>query len=516
MAGLVLRSSDLVLAAGISFWCGVVETHRIQDIQDCYQIITALRGFLRQNKGVELKSDKEERGFNAENNEGNILKVQEEDNKCEVDDPVPVKPLMEADSITDETDLDDLFEVIDPTEEIATKIKEERNDLIATEESRSEDIVQVKDVRVAGENVEVKTKPEEKLETQSMNGVEGKVKKKKKRPVLPLPKQCDYCGNNYHTFTNLKQHVSLDHSERLADFDQKHQTYPCALCPYKTYSKGRLSDHMKKSHAKDAKCRLCDLAFYTEEGLRRHETTHENEGKKFPCKKCGKYFLTVERMRLHLATLKCNVLVTCAHCPKIMRRQYLKKHLATHDDSLYCKTCSRRFLSKDKMMLHTTRCELGQTKVKCSQCELLFSSSSKRSKHQFQVHDMNAHLCPTCGQKCNGLKKLKIHIEGTHGTPKYSCQQCEKKFRCQLYLDRHCETVHQSDSEKRYPCSYSNCTRAFPKKQSLESHMNCHLGIKPYQCDVCDTRFQNSSNKQAHMRNVHHFAKSNKKAHAIE
>ena len=182
MAGLVLRSSDLVLAAGISFWSGVVETHRIQDIQDCYQIITALRGFLRQNKGVDLKSDKEERGFNAENNEGNISKVQEEDTTCEVDDPV--KPLMEADSITDETDLDDLFEVIDPTEEIATKIKEERNDLIATEESRSEDIVQVKDVRVAGENVEVKTKPEEKLETQSMNGVEGKVKRYAKCPNL--------------------------------------------------------------------------------------------------------------------------------------------------------------------------------------------------------------------------------------------------------------------------------------------------------------------------------------------
>ena len=111
-----MSSSDLVLAAGISFWSGLVETQRIQDIQHCYRVITSLRGFLQQNKAGQLKVSK------AENIEENISEqVQEEGQKCEVEDPVKSA---ETKSNTDDSDMDDLFEVIDATEEeIEEKVK---------------------------------------------------------------------------------------------------------------------------------------------------------------------------------------------------------------------------------------------------------------------------------------------------------------------------------------------------------------------------------------------------------
>ena len=519
-----MNSSDLVLAAGISFWSGVVETESIQDIEDCYQVITALRGFLQQNKTEQLKSNVEE-GFNAENNEGNISK---ED---------PVKPL-ETETTADDSDLDDLFDVIDPSEKRETEIEKERKDSKATEESMIENIVETEveppeaDVRLAGQNVEDKIKPEKlagemredrlkmevKVEIQNilkLNGTEGKVKRKRKKTTEALPKQCDYCKVIYPKFIDLKQHMSLEHSEKMEDFEKKHKTCNCLLCPYKAYSRSQLAKHLKSSHVKDVNCRLCDSAFYTEEDLRRHQTRHENEENKFPCKKCGKYFMKFERLTLHLATVNCDVkLLQCPNCSKMVAREKLKRHLVTHDDTLYCKTCTRRFLTKDKMMLHKAKCELGQTKVKCRDCDLLFPSNNDRTRHQFQVHNINAQLCTLCGKKCNGLRDLQIHMK-SHNSKELACKHCEKKFKSEHHLERHDRRMHQSDYEKRYQCSYPDCTRAFLNRQSLESHMNCHLGLKPYQCDVCETRFQNISNKAAHMKNVHKFTKSSINIQAI-
>ena len=524
----MVNSSDLVLAAGISFWSGVVETQSIKDIQDCYQVITALRGFLQQNKTEEIKPNGVE-GFNAENNKGNFAK---EDEKSKVSGPA--KPLGSETNAND-SDLDDLFEVIDPSEEREKEIEEERSDFKATEESMIESIVEAEveppeaDVQLAGQNEEDKIKPEKlagemredmlkmkvKVEIQNiLSRAEGKVKRKKKKTTESLPKQCDHCKMIYPKFIDLKQHMSLVHSEKMEDFEKKHKTCVCLLCPYKAYSRNQLAAHLKSSHVKNVNCRLCDSAFYTEEDLRRHQTRHENEENKFPCRKCGKYFMKLARLKLHLATVDCDVkLLQCPNCPKMVAREKLKRHLVTHDDTLYCKTCCRRF-TKDKMILHKAKCELGQTKVKCRDCDLLFHSNNERARHQFLVHDINAQLCTLCGKKCQGLRDLQIHMK-SHGSEELPCKHCDKKFKSERHLERHDRSMHQSDSEKRFQCSYPDCSRAFLTRQSLESHMNCHLGLKPYQCDVCETRFQNNSNKVAHMKNVHKFSKSSKNIQAI-
>ena len=512
-----MNSSDLVLAAGISFWTGVVDTHRLRDIKDCYQVITTLRDFLQRNKAEELTSNVEE-GFKAEKLEGKISK---EDKKGEVHDPV--KPV---EINTDDSDLDDLFEVLHPSDPSEEKIEEERKDSGGTEKSITENIVEVHpstaDIRVDGPSVEDKVNPEEltseirekeikmeeKVDTQNI----FEVKRKKTKPCLPT--QCEYCKMIYPKFIDLKQHMSLDHHENMEDFEKKYKTYFCPQCPSKKYSQQRLTEHIKRTHGKNKKCNICDLAFYTMEELRRHKTIHKNQENKFLCNKCGNYFMRIERLKLHIATKKCKAkLLQCHECPKMVPKERLKKHLASHDDTLYCKTCTKRFLTKEKMMAHKAKCDLGQTKVKCRDCDLLFSSNNDRGRHEFRVHNINAKLCNVCGKNVkNGLYRL--HMQ-SHSIEKLSCKHCQKTFKAQYHLEGHERRMHQLDSEKRYQCSYPNCTRGFTNRHSLESHMNCHLGLKPYQCDICETRFQNSSNKRAHMRNVHKFTNSSKNIQAI-
>ena len=41
-----LTSADHILAQGLKFWTSVVEDHQIEELDQCYQVITALGEFL--------------------------------------------------------------------------------------------------------------------------------------------------------------------------------------------------------------------------------------------------------------------------------------------------------------------------------------------------------------------------------------------------------------------------------------------------------------------------------------
>ena len=162
----------------------------------------------------------------------------------------------------------------------------------------------------------------------------------------------------------------------------------------------------------------------------------------------------------------------------------------------------QRFLSH----LRSHQAKSGQdqkTDWECGECGLVFDTKYLRRTHRFKVHNYYASFCPVCGRKFRGSTLLNRHL-GTHGESKdVGCQQCSRKFKSQFNLKRH-QQVHQPDSEKRYKCSYSvDCSRAFNNSDSLHSHMNSHRGLKPYKCHLCETRFQNTSNRLAHLRNVH-------------
>ena len=97
----------------------------------------------------------------------------------------------------------------------------------------------------------------------------------------------------------------------------------------------------------------------------------------------------------------------------------------------------------------------------------------------------------------------------THGEKIVACGQCDKTFSSKENLERHVVNVHTDDSKKPVHCL--QCGKGFISNQVLEGHMNMHLGLKPYKCDLCETSFQNSSNKLAHMKKVHHIFPSKSK-----
>lgn len=47
-------------------------------------------------------------------------------------------------------------------------------------------------------------------------------------------------------------------------------------------------------------------------------------------------------------------------------------------------------------------------------------------------------------------------------------------------------------------CSFEGCERSFPCQAKLQDHMNVHLGIRPFGCEICQKSFYSKKYLRAH------------------
>ena len=287
----------------------------------------------------------------------------------------------------------------------------------------------------------------------------------KEEKVKVKTNTCDYCEEMFPLFFHLKKHMKSNHGDLMGEFDEKYRTINCIKCPASFYSSRRHREHKERCHRKDAQCSLCPRSFYSEEELRKHEARHENDRKVFTCDKCDKKIVGIYKFKKHMKNIiNHGTAVSCPHCQKLVKD--LKKHLKVHDkptSAVMCDVCGKSFPSDRSLTKHNYFCLPGlapplKANVKCRFCDSSFTSSMKKSRHEFKAHDHNAQICYQCGHKSLGMRNLKRHLT-THGGKEISCEQCGKTFKSQENLKLHQRKMHQSDSEKPHKCSYSDCTR---------------------------------------------------------
>lgn len=64
---------------------------------------------------------------------------------------------------------------------------------------------------------------------------------------------------------------------------------------------------------------------------------------------------------------------------------------------------------------------------------------------------------------------------------------CDKRFDFKWILDRH---INSHFCFKMHKCDYAGCDKAYKSRENLNLHIkNKHLGVKPYQCKYCISRF---------------------------
>ena len=58
---------------------------------------------------------------------------------------------------------------------------------------------------------------------------------------------------------------------------------------------------------------------------------------------------------------------------------------------------------------------MGESNIKCDQCDMTFNNSSAKWRHIRIVHEGVKYTCQTCGKEYADKKRLKMHMLKHHG-----------------------------------------------------------------------------------------------------
>ncbi|VVC99050.1 unnamed protein product [Leptidea sinapis] len=122
------------------------------------------------------------------------------------------------------------------------------------------------------------------------------------------------------------------------------------------------------------------------------------------------------------------------------------------------------------------------------------------------ANDVAPVLCPQCGKKCNGKRKLKLHVftdkilhhrhmKATHPPVEHaeSCDVCNKTFKSSLHVKVHKTAVHATEN---LPCDI--CDRTFSSKKYLLRHKVTHSDLK-IECKVCLKYYKSDACLKRHL-----------------
>ena len=164
-------------------------------------------------------------------------------------------------------------------------------------------------------------------------------------------------------------------------------------------------------------------------------------------------------------------------------------------------------------------------RFKCDLCESTFAKKKGLTRHKKYNHVENTDTqhCQICNKDFSVKNGLKYHNTLVHGgikhvenTATHHCEICNKDFSKKHGLENHMKwhikAAHERTNEHyaqvhenkknlvlSFKCTF--CSSIFDLKGKLKLHIQAvHEKTKPFQCDMCDSRFNHLSALHMHLR----------------
>lgn len=164
-----------------------------------------------------------------------------------------------------------------------------------------------------------------------------------------------------------------------------------------------------------------------------------------------------------------------------------------------CEPCVRTFASEDVFKSHMELTHSGAKFFICAECGFETHTKGNLQIHTQLSHDKEIQTCNICGAQFEGTYRLKAHLKRTHNELK-PCPYCGQFFK---NINKHINTSHTADSEKKYQCK--ECGKGFIDITKLNGHMmNVHIRSRPYHCRYqCGVSYNDRGNRNGHERSKH-------------
>lgn len=257
--------------------------------------------------------------------------------------------------------------------------------------------------------------------------------------------RCQHCSRSFDRPVFLQNHIRAKHSN-LTGRGPPEKPYPCALCSKRYYTTCQLNEHIKLVHEK------------TPAGS---------------CTECGKEFVTLARLAVHM-----------------------KLHNA--DKGLPCDQCTKTFVNRFALAKHRDSVHAVERKFKCGVCAHTFKSEVDLKCHSAFHTKPPKFVCQFCGQKYHREIEWREHTYIHTGQRPYSCNYCEKDFTRRQQLREHTR-LHEGQA---YNCT--QCNKSFINRNKLQQHLQVHgLVEKTHACTICGKSFYRKFDVNRHIKVVH-------------
>ncbi|XP_026325563.1 zinc finger protein 287-like [Hyposmocoma kahamanoa] len=342
----------------------------------------------------------------------------------------------------------------------------------------------------------------------SQNEINDWLEKERNSPYYEAAKfKCDSCA------IILKSRNRNTHFDTFHNPSKYSNPYKCDICQCIFSKKSTVSHHIKE-HRYIYTCTTCDVTCVYKQSMRNHLLAQSRK-MVYQCLLCpGRYssrslfFRHYKEAHRHFVCDYCN--------SKYKSKRMLIKHIITNHYTPKCHICNITFKKYRIQQEHMNRQHVyAPTEANyCAPCDKQFANDAQ---YRYHISTSVAHSrerrtnmkkkekvkCPQCPNLYHRRSCMMNHFRHVHlKQTKYFCSICERYFLNSTRLIDHRREKHEGYVPvKDKLCNI--CGRGFSTNRILTNHIRTHTGERPFQCNLCDSKFTQKVALNSHVKFIH-------------